>query len=387
LRLDPAHALDHAVALLVVSCPCALGLATPLAVSAAIGQAARRGILIKGGDALEALAAARHVVFDKTGTLTEGRLDLAAYDGDAELFALLVRAEATSSHPIARALVRTASSIASGDDWSLDSVHHELGAGLRARFTHARRSDVRELTAGSPTFVHDAVGPLPDAVRAAIAAHASAGNTPIVVADGQNWGVAGLADRLRADVRSSLERVKALGVQVSVLSGDHPAAVQAVCAKLDGLVDHARGATGPEQKQELIEALARTGSVIMVGDGVNDAAALASATVGIAVHGGAEASLAAADAFATQAGVAPVAELLESSRRALWVIRRGVAFSLAYNVVGVSLAAIGWLGPLQAAILMPLSSLTVILHGYRSRSFGGSRTGTTVPRLTEEAAP
>lgn len=385
LRIDPRRALDHAVALLVVSCPCALGLATPLAVSAALGQAARRGILIKGGDALEALARTRHVVFDKTGTLTEGRLDLSRYDGDPELLGLLAVAESTSSHPIARALSRSGLGREMTErGWKLDAVQHEIGAGIRATFRTSDETPVRAIVAGSPKFVARAVGSFPGFVRQAIDDDANGGNTPVVVSDGRAWGVAGLADPLRSDARRSLERVKALDIRVSVLSGDHPLAVRAVCDRLGKLVDEACGATGPERKQERIEALARSGSVVMVGDGVNDAAALAAATVGIAVHGGAEASLAAADAFATRAGVAPVAELLEGSRRALGVIRRGIAFSLAYNLVGVSLAALGWLGPLEAAILMPLSSLTVILHGYRSRSFGSPRAEMTASTPTEE---
>jgi Cu2+-exporting ATPase len=158
------------------------------------------------------------------------------------------------------------------------------------------------------------------------------------------------------------------GWQVEVLSGDHPAAVQSIASQIKVAPDAARGAATPEDK---LRAVRSTGeeTVAMVGDGVNDAAALAAATVGIGVHGGAEAVLAAADVYLGRPGLAPVVELLEGSRRTLGVIRRNMIFSLAYNVVAVSFAITGHMSPILAAILMPLSSMTVVLSSYRAKTF------------------
>jgi Cu2+-exporting ATPase len=154
-----------------------------------------------------------------------------------------------------------------------------------------------------------------------------------------------------------------------LLSGDHPTAVQAVVSRLNvPFVEH-RGGVSPEGKLARIEVAVCEGAAIMVGDGVNDAAALSAATVGVAVHGGAEASLLAADVFTTKAGVAPVTQLVVGARRTLRVIRRNVAFSLAYNLVAVALAMAGLIGPLVAALLMPLSSIAVVTSSYRARTF------------------
>jgi P-type E1-E2 ATPase len=155
---------------------------------------------------------------------------------------------------------------------------------------------------------------------------------------------------------------------VEILSGDHPAVVHNIAEQVGVVSEAARGAATPEDKLESVQATPES-TVAMVGDGVNDAAALAAATVGIGVHGGAEAVLAAADVYLGRPGLAPVVELLEGSRRTLGVIRRNLIFSLSYNVVAVSFAITGHMSPILAAILMPLSSMTVVLSSYRARTF------------------
>jgi Cu2+-exporting ATPase len=360
LRWDPDHALEHMIALLVVTCPCALGMATPLAVSAALGRAARRGILVKGGDALEKLARPALVVFDKTGTLTEGKLRLVAWEGDASVQPLVAAVEASSAHPVARALC---DALGAPDRSAPVSVAQTTGGGIEAR--HGGRA----LVVGSPSFVGSRVT-VPAWASAAVERHALEGRTPVVVAlAGEVVAVAALGDPLRSDARDGLERLRAWGYRLAVLSGDHPLAVAALVKELGVDLVEARGGSSPEDKLAFVERARRSGPVVMVGDGLNDAAALSAATVGIAVHGGAEASLAAADAFTTRAGIAPVLELFVGARRTFTVIRRGIAFSLLYNVVGFTLAVAGLLGPLAAAILMPLSSLTVVTNAYRSRTF------------------
>jgi len=185
-------------------------------------------------------------------------------------------------------------------------------------------------------------------------------------------GVAAFSDPLRDDTRASLDALRRAGYAVSVLSGDHPRVVATIAERL-GPVLEARGGMLPDQKQAWIERARVRGPVVMVGDGVNDAAAMAAADVAIAVHGGAEASLGASDVFTTAPGVGKVLEAVLGARRTLAVIRRGILFSLAYNVAGVVLCMGGWISPLVAALLMPLSSLTVVTQALRARTFDAPR--------------
>jgi Cu2+-exporting ATPase len=367
-RLDPSRALDHAAALLIVTCPCALGLATPLGVSAAIGQAARAGFLVKGGDVLEKLARPGRMWLDKTGTLTEGRAALLRWHGDPAVKPRVAAAEAHSSHPLARALVRALGAPAAATRVAIEETH---GGGIEAVV------DGHRLVVGSADFVAARAGAVPPGLAATVGELAGDGLTPVLVAeDGRVTAVAGLGDPLRADAEAALERVRALGWRPGILSGDDARIAQAVGRRLGLAAPDCRGGVTPEDKLRAVLESAAEGPVVMIGDGVNDAAALAAATVGVAVAGGAEAALTAADVFVVRPGVARLAELLEGSRRAMRVVRRNLLFSLGYNVIGVTLAMTGVLNPLAAAILMPLSSLTVIVSSYRARTFArGARAG------------
>ena len=360
MRLDPTHAVQHAVALLIVSCPCALGLATPLAVSAAIGRAARKKILIKGGDALENLARPGRMILDKTGTLTEGRLAVIGWWGDESVKGMVAALERHSSHPVARAL---AGAFDAGPEIP-DEVQEISGAGISGFFGE------RRVMAASSGHAIGVLGGLPEAAAAAVDGFAGDGLSPVVVAvDGEAVAVAGIGDPLRSDTADSLASIRARGWELEILSGDHPLVVQSVAREVGLDAESARGGANPEQKLEAVRQASGEGTVAMVGDGVNDAAALAAATVGIGVHGGAEAVLAAADVFLGSPGLSPVVDLLRGARRTLGVIRRNLVFSLLYNIVAVSFAITGHMSPLLAAILMPLSSMTVVLSSYRAKTF------------------
>ncbi|HTU61137.1 MAG TPA: HAD-IC family P-type ATPase, partial [Polyangiales bacterium] len=346
--------------LLVVTCPCALGMATPLSVSSALRRAAELGILFKGGEFIEELAKPGLIVFDKTGTLTEGRLELVHFQGSDETKALLRAAEARSGHPIARAVQRSIP-----ENRLVCTEVRELDAGLLARVGE------QDVLVGALSRLEQTLGNAPERIRRDVAAQAALGRTPIVVAvDGEFSAVAALSDRLREDARSGLQRLQALGFRFQILSGDHQRAVDALEKQLQVPFLRAKGHATPEDKLATVKALRVAGErVLMVGDGVNDAAAMAAANVGIAVHGGAEACLATADVFMTRAGLEPVALAAEGARRTLRTIRRGIVLSLAYNAVGIALAASGVLSPLFAAVLMPLSSVTVVSVALRSRTF------------------
>ena len=355
LRRDAAAAVDNAIALLVVTCPCALALATPLAVSVAIGRAARGGILIKGGSTLELLARPGRLFLDKTGTITEARTALRHWDGPSWARPLVLAVEAEAAHPVAQGF---------RDAWPDEPVpassetHHTIGGGVEGVV------DGHRVVVGSPGFVRaratmsGATSPPPPEL------------TPVLVAvDGAVVATAGLGDPIRSESAAAVDALRARGWRVSILSGDHADVVAAVARELRLDAGESIGGASPEEKRRIVEEARRDGPVVMVGDGVNDAAAIASSSVGIGVHGGAEASLATADVYLAEAGLAPLVRLTDGARRTFRVIRRNVLFALAYNVVGVGLAMTGRLDPLVAAILMPVASLTVVLASWRSRTF------------------
>jgi Cu2+-exporting ATPase len=363
LQIDAGAAVDHAIALLIVSCPCALGLATPLAVSAAIGQAARAGILVKGGDALELLAHSGLMFLDKTGTITEGRLSLISWIGDERYKPAVASLETHSSHPVAIALARALSDPEATCD--VHDVRQHPGQGLSGV------CDGRRIAVGSESFVVGAGADVSGGWRRSIMTLVDQGLSPVLVAaNGTVVAAAGLGDPVREDSMVTLRRIRRMGWDVEVLSGDHPGTVRSVL-DLIGL-DRGRGGVSPEEKAEIVHDASGSARIVMVGDGVNDAAALAAADVGVGVHGGAEAALAAADVYLSKPGLSPITELLDGSRRTLRVIRRNLVFSLAYNVVAVALAMTGHMHPLLAAILMPLSSITVVVSSYRAKTFSSS---------------
>ncbi len=374
-RRDVSLAVDHTLSLLIVACPCALGLATPLALSAAIAAAAKRKILIKGGEAIEHLGKPALIVLDKTGTITEGELKTLDYVGDATMKAAIVRAEAESTHPIAGALRRDL--VESGETLpELLDVRNHLGGGVEATL------DGERLLIGSERFVlAQGCGVSPELARAA-EAPGRHGMTPIYVAVG-SWvrAIAFLGDRIRPEAAQSLAELRRAGHRLMILSGDHPSVVEVTAAKLcaaagrDDLFERTMGGATPEGKLELVRAemAKQVRSVVMVGDGVNDSGALAAASVGVAVRGAAESSLLSANVFLARPGLEGLVELVQGSARALRTIRRGIALSLVYNAIGVGLAATGYLNPLVAAVLMPFSSLTVVTNAYRSRSFGPTK--------------
>ena len=351
--IDPSRAVDAAVALLIVTCPCALALSTPLAVSVAVGRAARTGMFVKGGDALESLGRAGRMYLDKTGTITEGRTALVSWHGPEWARPLVLALEEGSSHPIANAFRAAWTDVAPA---TVGEVTHVAGGGITGTV------DGRRVVAGSPRFVSRFAAHVPEA--------SSGAATPVVVAvDGVAVGRASIGDPVRADARESIARLRERGWSIGILSGDEPAVVRSVGAAVGVAEGECIGAASPEDKRRVVETARARGPVVMVGDGVNDAAAMGAASVGIGVHGGAEACLATADVYLTRAGLDALVRLTEGARRTLHVVRRNVGFSLAYNVVGAGLAMSGRLTPLAAAILMPASSLTVVVASWRSRTF------------------
>ncbi|ROR34455.1 heavy metal translocating P-type ATPase [Inmirania thermothiophila] len=354
-------ALVTATAVLIVTCPCAFGLATPMAVAVAAGRGARRGILVRDGAALEALARCDTVVLDKTGTVTEGRPAVAAAHeagpADPGLRRRLAALEARAEHPLARAVGAWA-----GVDGPLPPVEgfrYRPGRGV------AGRVEGHALVAGTAAWLaeHGAVVPLDLAAAAARAAEA--GRTPLLVAeDGRARLLLEAEDRLRPEAPEVVRALAAGGLHPVLLSGDRRAAVAAVADTLG--ITRFEAEMLPEDKAAAVAALRREGRrVAMVGDGVNDAPALAAADVGIAVDRGADLSAESAGLLLTGDDLGRLAEAVALARDTLRVIRQNIGLALAYNAVMVPLAMSGHVTPLLAALAMPASSIAVTLNATR----------------------
>jgi Cu2+-exporting ATPase len=353
---EPARALPIAIAVLVVSCPCALSLATPAALAAATGAATRHGALVASGRALETMAAATDVVFDKTGTLTEGRPRLAEIrtfggeDRDRAL-ALAAALEAGSPHPLARALVEAAGADTASGVAATGIVQHP-GLGVEAT------ADGRRLRLGSRSFVEAWAG-LP-------APGGTAGSEVWLAEPGRVLARFELRDALRPDAAQAVRRLERDGLRVHLLSGDHPDAVAAVAAALD--VRQLRAAASPADKLDYVRALQRNGRrVLMVGDGVNDAPVLAAADASIAVGHATALAQTSADAVLLSPSLDLVPRLLGLARRTRRVILENLGWATAYNLVAIPAAALGYVPPWLAAVGMSASSLLVVGNALRLR--------------------
>jgi Cu2+-exporting ATPase len=370
LSRGPHVALERVVALLVVACPCALGLSVPLAVSVALMRAARLGVFVKNPDALERLRKVDSVLLDKTGTLTMGAARIARWQGDESALALARSLESESAHAVARAFLQ-----APGQPLRLVRVVEDVvetrGQGI------AGRVDGCDVRVGNRSHVAT-VASVPPELDDAAASCVAAGLSPVFVAvDGRVAGVAGVGDALRPEAAATVRRLRARGIRVRILSGDHPGVVARIARELQLPAMDALGGLTPEAKRDIVAGLVKDrapgGAIVMVGDGVNDAAALALADVGVAVHGGTGLAIVAADVVLTREGVAPLVHILDGARRLRAVVRRNLAFSVFYNVGASALAVAGLVSPLVAAVMMPLSSMTVVLSSAMTRTFVAHR--------------
>lgn len=367
LRSGMTTAVDRAVSLLIVTCPCALGLATPLAAGAALGKAAKQGLLVKGMKFLELMTEPGLLVFDKTGTLTTGKLSVVDAENLERIAPFVRAAESTSAHPIATALQAALPPADGQSALTVLSARETLGQGVAAEVSSSTGA-THHVHVGSLAFVRSVCSFAADSARAK--ALLERGLSPVyVVVNSYLEAVLGVGDPLREDTSQTLRQLHDLGYQLAVLSGDRKEVVEQIVAQTGVPFAVVKSEQTPEQKLAFIEQRTQQGPVYMVGDGVNDAAALRAARVGIAVCGGAEASLAAADVFSTKPGLSPVLELVIGSQRTLQTIRRNLKFSLGYNIAAAALAVTGYINPLIAAILMPLSSLTVVTNSFRAKTF------------------
>ncbi len=384
-----SSALTSAVAVLVISCPCALGLATPVAIMVGTGKGAELGVLFKSAEALESLHNVNTVVVDKTGTLTEGKpvvTDLvpAAGVSQEELLRLAASLEAPSEHPLAEAIVRAAKerglAAAPVEDFSA-----QPGRGLRARLKG------KQYLAGNQALMEAEGVAVPAGAGDALA---EAGKTPLYfAADGQLLGIIAVADVPRSDSKAAVDAFRDLGVDVVMLTGDNQRTAAAV-AKTLGISSFIAGVL-PTEKEAKISALQQEGrKVAMVGDGINDAPALTRADVGIAIGAGTDVALESADVVLMKSSLFDAVTAMELSRATIRNIKQDLFWAFCYNCVGIPLAAgvfyplLGWqLSPIFGAAAMSLSSVSVVSNALRLRFFKPKHSAPTSAPASSPAAP
>ena len=350
-------ALANAIAVLVVACPCALGLATPMSIMVASGRGAASGILVKNADALEALAKVTTVIIDKTGTLTEGKprvhqVVLAPGVDETSLLDLVAAAEKRSEHPLARALVTHL------------GARTEI-AGLKVEAVRGGGIVAKDLRLGTASHIQAAI---PEEFEAAAEAQRKEGRTVSFVARaGRYAGMFVLGDTPKPGAKEAIAELHRRGLEVVMLSGDATTTAEAVARDLG--IDTVIGGASPDEKAETVARFEKEGAIVaMAGDGINDAPALARAHVGIAMGNGTDVAIASAGVTLVKGDLAAIARAIDLGRATAKNVRQNLFLAFGYNVTALPLAASGYLDPMIAAAAMSVSSVAVIANALRLRS-------------------
>ncbi|HZD60233.1 MAG TPA: heavy metal translocating P-type ATPase [Anaerolineae bacterium] len=359
--------LIRAVTVLVVACPCSLGLATPLAVSLAINKASTHGLLIHNADSLERAGLVDQLVFDKTGTITRGKISVEGVypllDGVSarDILRTVIGVEVFSEHPIARAIVEL-----DGDSTPLVCRNFKAEAGGVSGEIAGK-----PVLIGSEQYLATSGIPLNDTALKLVDEHRKRGRTVVFVADGRRTlAIITLADEVRKSANEAIKHLENLGVMVAMISGDNQRTVTTIGKSL--AIDNVFAEVLPDRKLELIKELQKAYFVGMVGDGINDAPALAQADLGIAMGGGTDVAMESADITLLSQDLAGIPYLLRLSQKTMQVIRQNFGWTLAYNMVATTAAIAGFLTPVIAATVMALSSLIVVVNSTRITMHGHS---------------
>ncbi|MEX2274482.1 MAG: heavy metal translocating P-type ATPase [Actinomycetota bacterium] len=358
-------ALIPAVSVLIIACPCALGLATPVAIMVGTGRGAQMGILIRGGEVLERSRSIDTVVFDKTGTLTEGRMRLEVVEGDGRTLAMAAAVEAGSEHPIGRAVAEGAAERGVTVPSSV-AFRSSVGSGVRATV------EAQDVLVGRRTFLEAEGYRVPSALADRAAELESGGATVFWVGwDSVARGVLSVSDRLAPQARSSVDRLREMGIDVVMITGDSRATAGAIAGEVG--IDRVLAEVHPEDKVDEVRRLQEAGaSVAMVGDGINDGPALAQADLGIAIGTGTDVAIEASDITLISGDLTGVVRAIELSRRTFRTIVENLFWAFGYNVLAIPLAAAGVLSPIVAAAAMAFSSVSVVANSLRLRRFARS---------------
>jgi Cu+-exporting ATPase len=359
-----AHALVNAVAVLIIACPCALGLATPLAVMVGVGRGAESGVLIRDAEALEVLAKADTLVVDKTGTLTEGRPRLETVEpvGDLsaeDLLRLTASLERASEHPLAAAVLRAAE--ARGVRLArVEQFQSVTGKGVVGRV------EGRDVVVGSAALLAEHGADAAALLRRAEALRADGQTVVLVAVEGKPVGLVGVVDPMRASTPEAIRLLHEAGLRIIMLTGDGRATAEAVARKLG--IDEVIAEVLPEQKAEVVRRLQDEGRVVaMAGDGINDAPALARAHVGIAMGTGTDVAMESAGVTLVRGDLRGIARARRLSEAAIRGIRQNLFLAFVYNVLAIPFAALGLINPIWASVAMSLSSLSVVGNSLRLR--------------------
>ncbi|SAL70866.1 cation-transporting ATPase membrane protein [Caballeronia cordobensis] len=364
---DAESALLNAVAVLVIACPCALGLATPTAIMAGTGVAARQGILIKDAQALEQAHAIKIVAFDKTGTLTAGRPSLVAFeaapgqDRDAAL-ALAAAVQRMSEHPLAKAVVSAASDVARLDASAARAV---AGRGVEAKVGE------RRIAIGSARWLAELHFDVPPTLAARAHELETQGNTIswLIDLDAGVLALFAFGDTVKPTARAAIERLAGMGVASALVTGDNAGSAQAVARALGIAPELVFAQTLPDDKARVVASLKNRGVVAMAGDGINDAPALAAADIGIAMASGTDVAIEAAGITLMRGDPALVADAIDISRRTYRKIQQNLFWAFVYNLIGIPLAAFGMLDPMFAGAAMAFSSVSVVTNALLLRTW------------------
>jgi Cu+-exporting ATPase len=364
-------ALVNAVAVLIIACPCAMGLATPTAVIAGVGRGAELGVLFRSGAALEQSAAIDVVVFDKTGTLTNGEpqvTDILPFgSSEDELLEAVAALENRSEHPIGKAIVQLAKSrdLPAGAATEFRAL---VGAGVLGKYQG------HSWLAGKPGKLTDLGVDLSPAQQRLEEFYGQGKTVIAAAADNKLAGIIALRDEPRPEAAALLQRLRAMGIETTMLTGDNQQTAQAIAGHVG--IEHVLAGVAPSDKAAEIKRLGISQRVAMVGDGVNDAPALAQADLGIAVGAGTDVAIETADVVLMGSRLSTVADALELGRAAMRIIKQNLFWAFAYNVVGIPIAAgvlypfTGWLlSPVIASAAMALSSVSVVTNSLRLRNF------------------
>jgi len=363
-----SDAFTAAVAVLIIACPCALGLATPTALMVGTGRGAQLGLLIRGPEVLESTRAVDTVVLDKTGTVTTGRMsvvELTVADGvdRDEALRLVGALESASEHPVARAIARAGPAAVP----PVERFANLAGLGAEGLV------DGRAVIAGRPALLTERGIALPPALAAARTVAEQRGETAVAAAwDGQAQAVFVVADTVKPSSAAAVHELKELGLRPVLLTGDNEVTTRAVAAEV--AVGEVIAEVLPADKADVVSRLQQDGRVVaMVGDGVNDAPALAQADLGLALGTGTDVAIEASDLTLVSGDLRAAPDAIRLSRATLRTIKQNLAWAFGYNVAAIPLAAVGLLSPVIAAAAMALSSLSVVANALRLRRFSSAR--------------